>query len=301
MPTSDEQAVRQALEASRLALKKAIDLASIRIGTIEGRSRTANESIAAIEAAAAALQLPAAHELPRLISEGIQASATGLQKASDLVNAAGIAVLTGSNVSALDEWKECRVTIDRCDKLLVDLRKTGFGFVTAVVGAAAFVFGRADHGSDLLKSYLLCALVMLIIVLYLVDLAHQSWLMVAVRRAEALEVLLSFRLTQEVSKEFSASRGIGLGSFLYFLLLLTSCVIFWASMPLEIEGPYVAARANVYGAFATGLWVVIAAPLVSGLLSKASNRLALSWWLVGVTAGFAAIAWALWYRGLLRL
>jgi hypothetical protein len=31
-----------------------------------------------------------------------------------------------------EEWKECRFSIDRFDRLLVDLRKTGFGFVTAL-------------------------------------------------------------------------------------------------------------------------------------------------------------------------
>ena len=36
-----------------------------------------------------------------------------------------------------DEWKECRITIDRFDKLLVDLRKTGTGFITALIGASA--------------------------------------------------------------------------------------------------------------------------------------------------------------------
>ena len=40
----------------------------------------------------------------------------------------------------IEEWKECRSTIDRFDKILVDLRKTGFGFVTALVSAAAFLF-----------------------------------------------------------------------------------------------------------------------------------------------------------------
>jgi hypothetical protein len=39
-----------------------------------------------------------------------------------------------------DEWKECRATIGRFDGLLVDLRKTGFGFVTAIVSGPTFLF-----------------------------------------------------------------------------------------------------------------------------------------------------------------
>lgn len=301
MPTSDEDAVKQALEASKLSVGQAVDFAQVRVKAIQDRFHTAVDSIRAIESASAALQSSTPQDSPRLMSEGIQASVAGLQKAGELLNAAGSALLTGSNVSPLDEWKECRATIDRCDKLLVDLRKTGFGFVTAVVGAAAFVFAKSDHASDLLKSYLLCALIMLIIVLYLVDLAHQSWLLVAVKRAETLETLLNFQLTQEVSKEFSASRGIGLGSFLYFLLLSTSCVIFWASMPLNIEGPFVAARANIYGAFAAGLYVIIVAPLISGLLSKEDKRGGLWIGLLLTTAAFVGVAWWLMHCGLLRL
>jgi hypothetical protein len=58
-------------------------------------------------------------------------AAAGLQTTSTLLNAA--IPPQPHESKSLDEWKECRTTIDRCDKLLVDLRKTGFGFVTAVV------------------------------------------------------------------------------------------------------------------------------------------------------------------------
>ena len=39
-----------------------------------------------------------------------------------------------------DEWKECRATIGRFDTILVDLRKVGFSFITAIVSGATFFF-----------------------------------------------------------------------------------------------------------------------------------------------------------------
>jgi hypothetical protein len=193
----------------------------------------------------------------------VRAAAVGLQAASTLLNAA--IPPEPNEGKSLDEWKECRATIDRCDKLLVDLRKTGFGFVTAVVGASVYVFGRTDHSGNDAKSLLVCMLVMLIIVLYLVDLAHQTLLSVAVERAKVLErePELNFTLTQNISKEFAASLAIGLGCALYSLVLFATCAIFWASIPLPAEDLFSAPRANIYGAFAVGLFVILASPLVS--------------------------------------
>ena len=193
----------------------------------------------------------------------VRAAAIGLQAASTLLNAA--IPPEPNEGKSLDEWKECRTTIDRCDKLLVDLRKTGFGFVTAVVGAAVYVFGKSDHAGNDAKSLLVCMLVVLLIVLYLVDLAHQTWLGVAVERAKILErePELNFTLTQEISKEFAASLAIGLGCALYSLLLFATCAIFWASIPLSAEDLFSAPRANIYGAFVVGLFVILASPLIS--------------------------------------
>jgi hypothetical protein len=182
MPTSDKDAALQALEFSRQSIDSALALARSRGREIESFIPPAEDGLAAITRARTALQGAAAPaDLPNLITASIQASADGLKKSGDLLNAT---VAAAANASALDEWKECRNTIDRCDKLLVDLRKTGFGFITAVVGAAAYVFTRPDHAGSLLKSYLLCSLVVLILVLYLIDVAHQSWLLLAVKRAE---------------------------------------------------------------------------------------------------------------------
>ena len=265
MPTPDETAALQALDFSQRCVDNALSLARNRNREIESHIRPAEDGLAAIGRARTELQgAPPPADLPPLITASIRASGDGLKKAGELLNAA---VAVASNASALDEWKECRSTIDRCDKLLVDLRKTGFGFITAVVGAAAYVLSKPDHPGSLLKSYLLCSLVVLILVLYLVDLAHQSWLGIAVKRAQTLEGRLNFELTQLISAQFAASRATSLGVTLYMLLLLVSCLIFWASIPFDVEGFYTAARSNIYGALALGAYVIITAPWYSELAS----------------------------------
>jgi hypothetical protein len=268
-----------ALNASEQCLTNALAVARSRYADIMSQIQPAETGRAAINDARTALQAAtaatAAADLHQLITAGVRASADGLQQASNLLDASAAVALTAG---ALEEWKECRATIDRCDKLLVDLRKTGFGFITAVVGAAAYVFTKPDHAGSVLKSELLCSLVVLILVLYLIDLAHQSWLVLAVERAKILEKRLNFGLTQMISEQFAASRATFLGTALYLLLLTASCVIFWASIPLTVEGPYSSPRANIYGAFAVGVYVIITSPWFSEWLSVGWAQLSKRAW-----------------------
>jgi len=261
----------QLLTVSRQCLDGALDVANSRNAAIAARLQSAQTTLNEIDVARTALQgaTATAANLPTLITDGLQAAADGSHEASDLLNAAAA---VSSTAGALDEWKECRATIDRCDKLLVDLRKTGFGFITAVVGAAAYIFTKPDHATSITKSELLCSLVVLIVMLYLIDLAHQSWLVLAVRRAEILEQRLNFKLTQTISQQFAAFRAEGLGTALYLLLLFSSCAIFWTSTPSS-EDFYSAPRANIYGALAVGFYVIVTAPWFSELLSVGRAQL----------------------------
>jgi hypothetical protein len=143
-------------------------------------------------------------------------------------NAINFARIGGGAGAKNDEWKECRATIDRFDKLLVDLRKTGFGFVAALVSAASFVFGPDKVNARLTVLFML---VLLIGTLYLVDVAHQLWLQVAVERAKELEVDLDFEITTRISVEFEKGRARLLAFFLYFTLLFATCATFWFTIP----------------------------------------------------------------------
>ncbi|MBR0830453.1 hypothetical protein JQ596_33595 [Bradyrhizobium manausense] len=221
----------------------------------------AEQALIHLESAATALKTAPDAQLAPAIEQAMTLT-TGIMKNIETLLPAGTPV--SSLGSPLDEWKECRNTIDRCDKLLVDIRKTGFGFITAVVGAATFVFSVTTHFANLAKSWLLCMLVVLIIMLYAIDLAHQTWLNQAVERAKTLERgPLQFQLTQNIAREFAASQSIGLGVALYVLLLASACIIFQVSIPLSQESALSAARVNIYSALATGLFAIGGGTLIA--------------------------------------
>lgn len=169
---------------------------------------------------------------------------------SSAASAGPAAAAPGEPGQALDEWKECRATVDRCDKLLVDLRKTGFGFVTAVVGASSFLF-VADPSkgipADQAKAALMCMLVLLIVVLYWIDLAHQTLLQAAVDRAGKLEDVLQFELTKEIGKRFVSVKPFALGLTIYMFLLAATSLIFYQSLPPSSSGSHVVTSAAGIG------------------------------------------------------
>jgi hypothetical protein len=231
----------QAMQSARSALQDAIQLA-------ERQASGVSEDIARAKAEVTAMDrtLAAGESTAEARAAAVERSAEAVQSSCQLLQAAGLPPRVGS---PLDEWKECRATIDRCDKILVDLRKTGFGFLTAAVGAAAFLF-KGDESFDH-KAPLLVMLVLLIVTLYLIDLAHQTWLGVAVGRAKDLEDMMGFALTNRISTQFGAGRALLLGFFLYFIMLAATSALFWFSAPTAplTSGPHV----TVYYAFFIGL------------------------------------------------
>jgi hypothetical protein len=214
-----------------VALASAISILEQKKGDLANRLGSATAALEATTVAFNQLDEATAQSLPDVQAKLVRStemSAAALKASSELISSVGFAGTIGSPV---DEWKECRATIDRCDKILVDLRKTGFGFVTAVVGVAAYVF--SGNNAFFPKAALLGMLVVLIVTLYLVDLAHQTWLGEAVKRAEELEKRLSFSLTGNISAGFAASKAVALGFILYFVLLLATSAIFWSSVWME--------------------------------------------------------------------
>jgi hypothetical protein len=137
------------------------------------------------------------------------------------------------------EWEECRRTIDRFDKLLVDLRKTGVGVITAIVGGAAFLLATPGQTSGTAATLANAPLVKLaifgmigffIVTVYWIDHVHQIWLGVAVRRAKSLEATLGYRLTTDINERFSTVKAVLIGAGMYAVLLLVTFVIFWMSL-----------------------------------------------------------------------
>jgi hypothetical protein len=226
------------------ALEGAIGLASTRQEQLIVRIEAARTTLQVVQAEIAKGPPTEAKDLPQAFGQASGA----LKAACELIDSAWIEGKVGNPT---DEWKECRATIDRCDKLIVDLRKTGVGFVVAVVGAAAYIFNESQRFGG--KSSVLCMLVLLIVILYFVDLAHQSWLDTAVKRAIELEGDLHFKLTSRIGERFSASEAQFLGFALYTLLLVATCGVFWFSIPLSVEPVITGHRGTIYGAFVIGL------------------------------------------------
>jgi hypothetical protein len=152
-----------------------------------------------------------------------------------------------------DEWKECRTTIDRFDKILVDLRKTGMSVVTAVIGGAAFLLAHPrsitpavqqnptmqqtqnvlppmqQTLADLPEVKVAVSLVIaaLIVGLFTIDRVHASWLSAAVRRAVYLEEnALGYKTTQDLSSAVRARQARALGFIIYFIFLAASWIVF---------------------------------------------------------------------------
>ena len=172
-----------------------------------------------------------------------------------------------------EEWKECRVSIDRFDKLLVDLRKTGFGFITAIVSGAAFLLGpttpvstastppqAAVTSGPLVKLATFGIIALLIVALFAIDRVHQIWLNTAVDRAKVLEGLLDYKLTQTLSNQLRRHDAVLIGIVVYIVLLAISGGIFVISLETLQAGSWVW---NVYqyrvigGTFLALLWIIM--------------------------------------------
>src|SRR6516225_8736097 len=117
--------------ASRIntAAETAAEVATELAGTttsivVRDAAAAANAALAEVRTVANAVRTtPGVLGQDRRIAEAYEAAARVLK--------AAVVAVTGQDSSVLDEWKECRLTIDRFDKILVDLRKVGFSFITA--------------------------------------------------------------------------------------------------------------------------------------------------------------------------
>jgi len=131
--------------------------------------------------------------------------------------------------AAKDEWKECRSAIGRFDGLLVDLRKTGFGFVTAIVSGATFFFtyDQTKPVPESGKFAVFSIIMVLTLTLYLIDRVHQVLLQDAVDHARTLEARLGFNLSGALSRRYQRKHAIRLGLAIYIVLL---AAVFLASL-----------------------------------------------------------------------
>lgn len=121
-----------------------------------------------------------------------------------------------------DEWKECRATIGRFDGLLVDLRKTGFGFVTAIGSGATFFFAY-DPTKPMVpesgKFAVFTIIMVLTLTLYIIDRVHQLLMQQAVNHARSLEAKIGFSISSVLGSKYTKKYASKVGVALYLILL----------------------------------------------------------------------------------
>ena len=129
------------------------------------------------------------------------------------------------------EWQECRATIGRFDTLLVDLRKTGFGFVTLIVSGATYLFSQSPQSGEIPESgkfAVFTVITALILLLYIIDRVHQILLQEAVNRAIQLEPTDQM-ITHKLGGRYTKKLAIWLGVSLYVILMLAVYFAFLVS------------------------------------------------------------------------
>jgi hypothetical protein len=162
-----------------------------------------------------------------------------------LVNAAArVAVATRAS-DPKDEWEECRKTIDRFDKILVDLRKNAFGVIGTVFSAAAVLFGYPQGNGAIgiavipsVKIAIFVVVSLLLVSAFGIDRVHQIWLEETVEHAKTLEGVIGFRLTRRISERFTASHAGLIWPTLYIALLFMGWLIFFAALGPNLNDGY---------------------------------------------------------------
>jgi hypothetical protein len=127
----------------------------------------------------------------------------------------------------LTEWKECRATVARFDKIIADLRKYGFILLAALLTAKTYLFLEAIKSPAELGARFGVSLVtmLLIYALFVVDRYHEVMMRAALNRSSALEKELGMSLTWSVSMAAKNSGIDRWGLRLYMLFIAVSFVV----------------------------------------------------------------------------
>ena len=165
------------------------------------------------------------------------------------------------------EWAECRTTIGRLDTILVDLRKLGFSFITALLAAGAilsFLGIQTTTGVSVppapTRAAPFVTIVVLIVALFYLDCYYEVLLSGAVERALDLETLTNppVRLTKYLGINAGHSHATWVTLALYLFLLFTACGlgVLGAITATSSSGPPTAPVTTVsftWGPFAYGI------------------------------------------------
>jgi hypothetical protein len=93
----------------------------------------------------------------------------------------------GTTDYRLEEWKECRSTVARFDKSLVEIRKYGFTLVTGLLTANSYLFVKVDELTPMQMMGISLIMIFLIIGLFVLDRYYLVLVRAAVKRAKYIE------------------------------------------------------------------------------------------------------------------
>lgn len=114
--------------------------------------------------------------------------------------------------SLYSEWKEARSSIDRFDKITVDLRKYGFSFVALIISSSSIIFDAARVQNPLPLIIVPIVIALLTLSLFLADSYYQVLLLATILHAKHLE---------NVHKEMLGRNSVGQ---VYFGMNLTNYI-----------------------------------------------------------------------------
>lgn len=134
------------------------------------------------------------------------------QGSSERMDVDGFDYADKEYASLISEWKETRLSIDRFDKITVDLRKYGFSFITFIISSSSIIFDATKVQNPLPLVIVPLVISLLTLSLFLADSYYQVLLLAAILHARHLE-----NIHKEVVSRNSAGQ-------MYFGLNLTNYI-----------------------------------------------------------------------------
>ncbi|MEW5922684.1 MAG: hypothetical protein AB1746_01715 [Candidatus Zixiibacteriota bacterium] len=156
----------------------------------------------------------------------------------------------------MKEWEECRKTIERFDKTVIDLRKYGFTLITTLITAGTYFFAKSETIAPLEKAAASFVITVLIFALYTIDRCNENFIRGAVKRAEQIEDKLEMGLSKSISIYSKRAETDTRGILLYILFVISSAIPVMAGT--DPDNPHSIRLAIVYGTivfmFIAALW-----------------------------------------------
>ena len=144
--------------------------------------------------------------------------------------------MSKSDISDLDEWQECRLTIGRFDGYLADTRKYGFTLVTVLLTANALVTPANSPVDRPAASIVVLAL---LLALFMIDNYYWVMLRASVQRAKDLEVTED-HISWKLSAQAQSSHATDLVLIFYGLFVAIAAgipiVALLAVKPVAVTG-----------------------------------------------------------------